>query len=107
MSSSATSSPGAQVEDENENMHKFGHLIKIQNVLISNYPQVSVSASPSPSSGLSPRSATEERLRKKLLRKNDKGETYLHRAAIKGSRRIAQKLLGIGIEVDGVDNAGE
>ena len=41
------------------------------------------------------------------MRKNDKGETYLHRAAIKGSRRIAQKLLGIGIEVDGVDNAGE
>ena len=41
------------------------------------------------------------------MRKNDKGETYLHRAAIKGSRRIAQKLLGIGIEVDGVDNAGK
>ena len=65
-------------------------------------------ASTSPSPGLSPGSVTEDRLRKKLLRKNDKGETYLHRAAIKGSRTIAEKLLSItGIEVDGVDNAGE
>ena len=102
MSSSATSSPGAQVDDEIQQMDGVRH-----SPIILNFSQVSVSASPSPSSGLSPRSTTVERLRKKLLRKNDKGETYLHRAAIKGSRRIAQKLLGIGIKVDDVDNAGE
>ena len=69
------------------------------------------SGSPSPLSApgtasSSPRTTTEDRLRKKLLRKNDKGETHLHRAAIKGNKKVAEKLLRIGIDPNGVDHAG-
>jgi hypothetical protein len=69
-----------------------------------------MSASPSPSASAaaagSPRTTTDERMRKKLLRKNDKGETHLHRAAIRGNRKVAEILLNIGIDPNGVDNAG-
>ncbi len=60
-----------------------------------------------PRSGSSPSTPAAERLRKRMLRKNAKGETLLHRAAIKGNRRVAEDMLAIGIDPNETDNAGE
>jgi len=58
------------------------------------------SASPSPS-------FAEERLRRRILRRNAKGETLLHRAAIKGNAKCAAKMLQLGVNPNETDNAGK
>ena len=55
----------------------------------------------------SPRTPAEERLRKRILRRNLKGESQLHRAAIKGSKSITRQLLQMElIDPNAADNAG-
>ena len=54
------------------------------------------------------RTPAEDRLLKRMEKKNDKGETQLHRAAIKGNRRMAEILLVSGvIDSNAKDYAGE
>ncbi len=60
----------------------------------------------SSSSSSSPRTPFEDRLSKRLKRKNAKGETHLHRAAIKGNWRFAERMLRLGLDPNEADNAG-
>ena len=53
-----------------------------------------------------PRTPAEDKIRKKLHKKNAKGETPLHVAAIKGNNGLVKKLLQLGAEPNVKDNAG-
>merc|ERR1719167_1701123 len=55
--------------------------------------------------GATPRSPAVDRLMKKISKKNGKGETPLHTAAIKGSRRLVKTLLQLGADPNAQDNA--
>ncbi|QQP36199.1 Uncharacterized protein FKW44_021222, partial [Caligus rogercresseyi] len=46
-----------------------------------------------------------ERLRRKLCKKNSKGETPLHAAAIKGRASLVRRLLALGASPNVKDNA--
>ncbi len=62
---------------------------------------MSASASPSPCT------PAEDRLRRRVLRRNAKGETPLHRAAIRGLSVMTEQMLRLsGVDPDEVDNAG-
>ena len=50
-------------------------------------------------------SPTVDRLLKKISKKNTKGETLLHTAAIRGSTRLVHQLLQIGADPNVQDNA--
>ena len=50
-------------------------------------------------------SPTVDRLLKKISKKNTKGETPLHTAAIRGSTRLVHQLLQIGADPNVQDNA--
>ena len=54
----------------------------------------------------SPKTPAEDRMKKKLYRRNGKGETQLHRAAIKGNLPLCKKLLAMGIDANVTDHAG-
>ena len=52
-----------------------------------------------------PNSPTVDRLLKKISKKNTKGETPLHTAAIRGSSRLVRQLLQMGADPNAQDNA--
>ena len=54
-----------------------------------------------------PRSDLSWTPRSRLQRRNERGETLLHTAAIKGDIRTAATLVEQGAEVNATDNAGE
>lgn len=54
----------------------------------------------------SPKTPLEDRIQRRLYRRNGKGETQLHRGAIKGNLMQCKKLLHLGIDPNVTDNAG-
>jgi len=56
--------------------------------------------------GNTPRTPAEERIYKKVTKKNHRGETALQCAAIKGNIRLVRKLLRLGADPNCKDNAG-
>ncbi len=50
---------------------------------------------------------TPETTPRRLLRKNERGETPLHLAAIKGDLKTVSSLLGQGADVMATDHAGK
>lgn len=60
----------------------------------------------SKSVGNTPRTPAEERVYKKVTKKNHRGETALQCAAIKGNLRLVRKLLRLGADPNCKDNAG-
>lgn len=79
-----------------------GHLTSTAASSVINSP-MSVSSG---SAVASPKTPAEDRLKKKLYRRNGKGETQLHRAAIKGNQALCKKLLAMGIDPNVTDHAG-
>ncbi|TRY61266.1 hypothetical protein TCAL_07455 [Tigriopus californicus] len=53
----------------------------------------------------SPKTPLEDRIQRRLYRRNGKGETQLHRGAIKGNLMQCKKLLNLGIDPNVTDNA--
>ena len=53
-----------------------------------------------------PRTPAEERVMKRIAHVNSRGETYLHKAAIKGSAKLVEKLLRLGADPNVQDHAG-